>query len=179
MLSLRSPLVLGAAPGGLIIGAALWVVLSHGTPIFDRLDSIGADLEALRPPARTATAIDLSAASSKPIFALTTGPGAVSDAVVALQGISRTPTRTAALISIDGKPAGWLELGATRDGVTLDQVDGEKVVVETVTGQKEVALGAASAPAPAAQNTSAPPDASAPLAGYRLPPPPANAPPSR
>ena len=43
-----------------------------------------------------------------PLFALTTGPGAIPDVVVRLDGLSRSSTRSAALLSINGGPAEWL-----------------------------------------------------------------------
>ncbi len=176
----RALLIGYGAAGGLVLGALAWVVLGKGAAASERLDDLQGRLEALRPPALVASAsIDPATLASAPLFALTTGPGAVSEPAIALQGLAKAPGRAAALLSIDGKPADWLAEGATRDGVTVQEVRASSVLVDTVTGTKEIALGQKTGPA---TSNGAPPPApggglqSGPPAGYRLPPPPANAP---
>jgi hypothetical protein len=100
--------------------------------------------------AANADAIAAARALSSPVFALTTGPSAVSDTPVALTGIAVTGTRKAALISIGGKPADWLDLGATRDGVTVMAINAAGVTVDTATGFKTVGLSSGPASPPAA-----------------------------
>lgn len=87
-----------------------------------------------------------------PLFNLTKGAGAVTDSAVRLDGLSILPAGKAVLISIDGKPADWLELGATRDGVTLLDVKGSKAFLDTPVGFKEIGLasGPVTTAAPAA-----------------------------
>ncbi|HEX7761131.1 MAG TPA: hypothetical protein VF459_16615 [Caulobacteraceae bacterium] len=182
MLSFRAPLIGSGAAGGLVLGALLWFAVGKGAPAAARMDDLQARLDALRPPATmTPATIDPTNLASAPLFAMTTGPGAVTEPAVALQGVAKAPGRTAALLSIDGKPADWLAQGASRDGVTLQDVRAGSVLVDTVTGTKEIALGQkvgpaapASAPGPASPGAPSPP--SGPQAGYRLPPAPANAP---
>jgi hypothetical protein len=122
---------------------------------------------------------DAGELTASPVFALTVGPGAVKEPTLQLQGISITRQRTAALISIDGRPAEWLALGESRDGVTLESVQSSRVVIDTVLGAKDIALGEQVGPPPADAGAApmvaaVTPDAPPP--GVRSPPPPANAP---
>lgn len=172
-----SHLTLGAPPVGLVLGAAAWLVFSHGASATQKIGELRSEVEALRAtaPPTTSAANGLLAAAS-PIFALTTGPGAVPDIPVQLFGVAKTPDHSSALMAINNKPAGWLELGETRDDITLDEVQADKIVVDTPTGSKEVTLGAkpaASAPSPSPTTSSM---TSPAPSGYRLPPPPASAP---
>lgn len=150
MPDLRRTALLIAAPVGLGLGGLAWVVFLSGRAEAHRLDAVEAALQSAPRAQRSAAVASPPIAQilNAPLFALTTGPGAVAEAVVRLEGLSRAGGRQAALLSIDGKPAQWLELGATRDGVTLSQVMGSKVVVDTVTGLKEVPLGGQSSPQP-------------------------------
>lgn len=179
MLDLRSPLIVGAGPAGLALAAVTWFLLGGGHAMTTDLDGLDAKLAAIKPRAAhvSTASSDLSAhLASTPLFALTTGPGAVAETTVQLQGLAITPVRKAALISIGGKPSDWLELGATRDGVTLMAMQSSKVTVDTATGFKDVALwdGASSAtPTTNAHISSAPGRIPA---GTHLPPPPASAP---
>jgi hypothetical protein len=96
-------------------------------------------LAAAKPPVLNADTTDeLVRAASAPLFGLTGGPG--SDVQLRLDGLAITPGSKAALISINGKPADWLDLGATRDGVTLLDVQPLKVTLDTATGFKEVTI---------------------------------------
>ena len=174
-----SPLILGAAPAGLALGALAWLSLAHGAAAHARINAPQTRADAISAPPDPPLQLTAGAsAASAPIFALTTGPGAVTQTQVELLGIARMPSQTSALIAINGKPAQWLTLGETRDDVTLDDVQADKVTVDTPTGSMDVVLGAK----PAAPNgtpnptTSAAPTTSAPPPGFHLPPPPASAP---
>ena len=163
--------VIGGA--GLGLGGLLWL-LAGSSPAQARLEADQSRLQALRPRSDPSTSADASAADvlAHPLFSLTTGPGAVADVDVRLEGLARSPRRSAALLAIGSAPAQWLALGETRAGVTLEEVDASKAVVTTALGRKEVVLGANGArPTPAGPQ----PETEAP-AGFRLPPPPANAP---
>lgn len=178
MFSLRTPLIGAGSAGGLFLGAVAWLTLGRGGPAAERLEDLQNRLEAIKAPAVVAAAVDPSNLSSSPVFAMTTGPGAVTEPTLALQGLSKTPSHSAALIAIDGKPADWLAEGASRDGVTVLEVRTRSVMVDTVTGSKEISLGQKSGPAngSAATATSAAPQPAGPPVGYRMPPPPADAP---
>lgn len=157
----------------------VWFLLGGGHAMTADLDGLDAKLAALKPkPSRvSASSTDLSARlASTPLFALTTGPGAVAETAVQLQGLAITPVRKAALISIGGKPSDWLELGATRDGVTLMAIQSSKVTVDTATGFKDVGLWDGAASAPAATNARVSSTSDRIPAGTHLPPPPASAP---
>lgn len=133
-----------AAAGGLALGALGWMVFAGHGPAAKPLGAAEARLEAVRAeaPRPIGARLDRTAQiAATPLFTLTTGPGAVAEAPIRLDGLSQSGGRSAALVSIDGKPAEWLELGATRDGVTLRQVLGSKIVVDTATGFREIALG--------------------------------------
>ena len=182
MLDLRSPLILGAVPAGLAMGAAAWLLVGGGAfaagqiaPYEQRFAKMSFAGGSIRRPASDSLSQTLSA----PIFALTTGHGAVADVTIRLDGVARSPRHTAALISIGGKPADWLELGQTRDEVTLQEVRPSSIVVDTPIGFKTIDLGdtTTSAQASGADRPSGQPGAPAGApSGYRMPPPPASAP---
>ena len=166
-------LLLAAIPAGLLLGAALWILFGGSSSAEDRIGGFEARLSAVRlsKPVRTPPDGALAEASARPLFALTTGPGAVTEEAVRLDGLARSSRGAAALLSINGGPAQWLERGGSRDGVTLSQVLDSKVVIDTALGSKDVMLTDRPAPEP---STGAAP--AGPPAGYRMPPPPASAP---
>lgn len=178
--------LLGAAtPVGLVAGAVAWFLAGGTTVRASALETVHVRLDRLRAQPqeyrqdRNASAAPLLMA---PLFALTTGPGAVREPSIRIDGISVTKRRSAVLVSIDEKPPEWVQFGETRDGVTIQNVVGSSVTVETPLGSKTIGLGdqsAASAPvggviAPVAQ---APQDRPPP--GFRSPPEPASAPATR
>jgi len=169
--------MLAAPLAGLVVGAVVWLAFAHGAAAFARVDALHTRALAIEPPAGPPPSSSGTFAADNPIFALTTGPKAVAEAVVVLTGVQRTPVHSAALLSINGKAPEWIELGQTKDDVTLSDVQADKAVVDTPTGLKEVRLGdrpsgapTATAPVPVAPSaTGAPP-------GFHMPPPPASAP---
>jgi hypothetical protein len=167
----RSALAFAAAlPIGLAIGSAAW--LAAAPPLgLDVLTMQGGKLAAIGPRRLVRDNQpdgSVAQALAAPLFVVTTGPGAVADIAVKLEGLVRSPGRVAALLSINGGASEWLELGQTHQGVTLQEVAASKVVVDTAVGLKDVLLGEApSAPEPV---TGGPPP------GFRSPPPPASAP---
>ncbi len=166
---------LWAAPAGLAVGAAAWMLLGSGSHAQERLQDDQIRVQATQLAVlRSSPASDLAAqATAHPLFALTTGPGAVADILVRLDGIARSSSRAAALIAINGGEADWLDRGKSRGGVTLEDVQPSKVVLETALGRREVELGD---PAPAPQQGAAMAPGSGVPPGVRLPPPPASAP---
>jgi len=154
LFDIRASLAPLAAPAGLVLAFGLWLALGGHSPADDQMAGVGARLDNVRPVVNRAAAnADVAAAAralASPVFALTTGPGAVPDTPVALTGIAVTGTRKAALISIGGKPADWLDLGATRDGVTVMTINAAGVTVDTATGFKTVGLSSGPASSPAA-----------------------------
>lgn len=175
-----------ATPLGLATGLAAWLLAGGLSVRANALDEVHARLSHLRAPAPLAArSSDAGAAAllGAPLFALTTGPGAVREPSIRIDGVSITRRRMAALVSIDAKPAEWLQVGESREGVTLQAVTVSSATLETALGVKTLSLGdqsAASSPLPGAPGAAvaagaqdqAPP-------GFRSPPEPASAPMSR
>ena len=166
-----------ALAAGLAAGAAAWAVLGSGAADQQRLAADQAELGKLKAPGRPPSILGalVADAIAHPIFTLTTGPGAQTEPVIRVSGLSRTPVHRAALVSVNGGNAEWLDVGETSAGVTLLDVDGSKAVVETAFGRKEVDVGA---PGPSPSPPGAPlalhPADPVP-AGSHLPPAPASA----
>lgn len=178
MRAIRSPLILGAVPAGLILGAVTWMSFSAGKPLLAQLQAVEADFNALDLRSRAATGPDpMFDVIAFPLFAAAARDSASPEPSVRLEGVAITPSRKAALISINSGPAEWMVLGASKDGVSVRQVDPSKVVVDTPSGTHDITLGESSAP-PAAQGmVGAAPNAPATsVSGFRLPSPPASAP---
>jgi hypothetical protein len=172
----RTQLIGGGALAGLVLAAAVWLVFRLSGAVIAPIGDLQVRLAANRPPAAPVVVPNGAAARAvaAPLFALTTGPGAVSDVAVRLDGLAISPHGQSALVSINNQRAQWLALGATRDGVTLTEVHPSKVVLDTAIGFKEVAVGHQAAPA-----APAPPSSKAIPPRTRLLPPPASAPGSR
>lgn len=179
-------LISWALPIGLATGLAAWLLAGGASASFEKLDGVDAELAALHPPMRPRPVTFSSGGEllTAPLFALTTGPGAVREPAIRLDGLSLSRRRMAALVSIDGRSAAWLKAGETADGVTLQTVTASSATFETAVGVRTLNLGdqaAASAPAAggaAPTPTSTPSAASAdqPPPGLRRPPEPASAP---
>lgn len=186
---LRVNLVLGAVPVGLATGLLAWIAAGGGSALPDRLRPAEARLAALasRPTGGSATVSFVPVASliSNPLLLMTVGAGAVSEPAVRLEGVSVSRRRAAALVSIGDNAAEWMVVGETRGGVTIREVSASRIVVETLLGDRDVALGeriggssvpptgatpASQGPSPASQGAETIPP------GFRSPPPPASAP---
>ncbi|HEX3365607.1 hypothetical protein [Phenylobacterium sp.] len=174
-----------AAPAGLATGLAAWMLAGGASAGLDKLDGVETRLMALKPPAARRAANEIGTADllATPLFALTTGPGAIREPSIRLDGVSVSRRRLAALVSIDGKPALWLTAGQSSDGVTLEGVSSSAATFETAVGTKTLNLGEQSAastpdphaaPAPAATPGPSGPDQMPP--GRHGPPEPASAP---
>jgi len=155
----RSPVIAWAVPTGLVLAALAWFAFGgfiYG-PDISRLEVwVHAPAPAIRALQPIDPAVDVTRIVAAPVFSLTTGPGAVTEPVIQLQGLAVTPKGRAALLSVDGKPANWYELGATRDGVTVIEVQSNHVTVDTAARLRDVGLfdkpvtgAAGSGPAPA------------------------------
>lgn len=175
MLDRRASVMAVVPPAGLALGLALWLVFGRASTA-DAVEALQARLNAL--PLNTAGAAagvgSIGEAIAKPLFALTTGPGAVAEIPVRLQGIARSPYRRAALLAIAGQPAAWVEEGTSVNGVILQEVSGAKVVIDTPLGLREVKLGEAIGPESSPAGAASEPQEIPP--GYRSPPQPASAP---
>jgi hypothetical protein len=187
----RSPIILLAVPAGLAAGALAWFAAGGASASATRLDPLRSAISIVRrshAQAVNSPLVDIGDLSSLPLLLLTTGPGAVPEPAVRLDGLVRTRARKAALLSVNDGPAEWLALGETRDGVSLQDVLGNHVQVETPYGLQIVAVGERSGPSgsgapPAAATPAAAPPPPDPHAatdkvppGFHAPPPPASAP---
>jgi len=154
LLDLKSPLILGAAPAGLAVACAGWLLLAGGGPGAKPLDAAEARLARLPPAVRSAATAPTATASGvgAELFTITAPPP------VRLDGVSRTRRRAAALLAFGSHPAQWVSLGATIEGVTLVEVADARVTLETVVGRQELGLGESTSGAPAEPATSATPD---------------------
>jgi hypothetical protein len=105
--------------------------------------------------------------------------------------VVRTRRRQAALVAINDAPADWLTVGETRDGVTLQAIEGSRIVVDTLLGPVPIQVGetvggappaSTSGPSTAASANPPPPAGVSPTIldktppGFRVPPAPASAP---
>jgi hypothetical protein len=166
-----------SAPVGLATGLLAWFVAGGAQATLGKVAPVEAAVAELRIPRPAVVAQDYVSIAdliAAPLFAPASGPGAVADSLIRLDGISLSRQRTAALISINNAPAEWLRPGETRGDITLQQVAASRVVVDTPFGTKEIGLGQSSGaiqPPPAVPDTTP--------AGFRSPPPPASAPGSK
>ena len=146
----RRLIILGAAaPIGLLVASVVWV--ASGGPnaaamsIKDLEAELGSSPKGLVTQ-RAPTGVMAGSLATKPLFVLTTGPGALSEPRLRLIGVAVTPRGRTALISIDGALAEWVGVGQTKAGLTLTSVASAGVEVETALGPKTVLFGD---PAPA------------------------------
>jgi hypothetical protein len=144
-------------------------------PVTNPLQAVEGKLNALDTHARGARAPGPDAAAqaiAAPLFATSSLTPSAPEVAVKVLGIARTPSGSAALLSINNGPADWLAVGASKDGVTLQEVTASAAIIDTPGGTRTVPLGETSTPSPAAPATPQP----APATGVRMPPAPASAP---
>lgn len=178
----RLTLIGAAIPVGLITALFAWLLADGLSVRAATLDTTHQRLLRLKAPVPTSLAgadAGATALLGSPLFALTTGPGAVREPSIRLDGVSVTRRRLAALVSVDGKTAEWLTVGETREGVSLQSISASNATFETALGVKTLNLGeqsAASAPAPGAAASVAAVVQDQVPPGFRSPPEPASAP---
>jgi hypothetical protein len=175
----RLKLILAGLALGGATGLGAWFAAGGASAQADRLEPVAEKLQATRPPRFSdpaAIPVDVTELASAPLFPLSVGPGAVQDPIIQLEGVSLTPTHRAALVVIDAQPAEWVQAGETRASVKVLSVERSAVVLDTLLGVRRVELGALPPQSAPAGPVVAPARAEAVPRGYRLPPPPANAP---
>ena len=179
MLDLRAPLIPACAAVGVVLGATAWLVAGRMdvlAPLQTRLDALA--------PARKADSVSqgLPILNGSPLFALSAGPGAVSDPPVAVLGLSRMPGRSAVLLAIGSKPPAWMAQGESSDGVIVREIEGGRAVLDLPLGLRTLRVGENAGAALPSGIAGAAPGALPPFApdgpppGFRSPPPPASAP---
>lgn len=134
MLDLRSPLILAAAPVGLLLAAAGWLATGGGGHVIAPIEQEEARLAAIPRSSQARSNPDVVALTQS----LFTKPVEVS---VRLDGLARSPGRAAALLTLNGGPSQWIAVGATTGGVTLLQIGSSRAVVDTGDGPVELVLG--------------------------------------
>lgn len=140
----RLILFTAAAPAGLAVGLTAWLLAGAAGAGLSELADLEGRVQALKAPAQQGDRRRASASqalANTPLLLVTSGPGAVQAPAVRVDGVSVTRRRVAALLSIGGAPSQWMSVGEERDGVTLQAVFGSSVMIETVLGPMEVALG--------------------------------------
>lgn len=165
-------LILCGLPVGLILGVAAWMSTGRAGATSEALEQAASALQAMpKGGARRQTASIAPPSLTAPLFAQPEGAALPVETSVVLQGLSRTPRRQSALLAIGARPAEWLTVGETREGVTLDSVGPGGVTITTPSGTRDLGFGPAntSNQAPASIDPMPPP-------GVRSPPPPASAP---
>ena len=157
---------------GLLVGCGSWGVAggkNAGSAVADIDARLTAVHTRVRGPA-SAQSEALSQALASPLFVVSAGQVELKEVGIRLQGIVKTPRRTAALLSIDGGSAEWWVPGQERGGVVLEHVSTGGIQVSTPLGVREINLGQQ----PISSSTTAPSDGPPP--GFKSPPPPASAP---
>ena len=133
--------ILAAAPA---VASLIWLAGGLMLPAQDTSQELNDRLSVAQPsPARRPgplIAPDLSTLLSRPLFAPTpASPGGQVE--LHLQGLAQNGGRSAALIAIGDRPAVWVAVGETRDGVTLRRVADGGALVETISGDHSLKLG--------------------------------------
>jgi hypothetical protein len=148
----RLPLL--ALAGAVALAGGGWLVLGlslSSPPMLAALETASWPTALSRAPIVPAP----RSAPGSALFVTTTGPNATTEIKVTLHGLVRDPHGVEALVQIGDETPGWLQLGQTRNSVTLISVDADTVTVDTPLGFRTVELG----------KTSAPPNASATSGG--------------
>jgi len=154
---MRTPLVVLAV--GCLLGCAGWIAAG-------RLDRPRSPDPAATTPPQPARLVSISDAVSMPIFSVPAGQPVAAPSLqtppptssLRLLGVSMTPRRRAAFLSIGGPPF-WLSVGQSKEGVTLSRLGRDSVEVQVGGTTHRLALFKAPAgphlPAPAAPGESA------------------------
>ncbi len=159
---LKLALVSGCAVA--VAGALLTLVVDPTKGLQDRLDNLPSPHGLALPMSRTVP-IDVAGLVDKPIFVMTTGPGAYKDKTLQLFGLAISPGRKAALVSVDGASAVWMALGDTAGDIRLADVGTNGASFDTPVGPRTVGLsdtppakaGAAGAASAASSSSSSQP----------------------
>ena len=178
-------MIFAGIPLGLTLGAAAWAIAGGPQRADQAMARVAADTpvvgRAVQLPVKTGGLL-ARLETAPALFVLLSGPGAVSDPVIRLDGIAKSANRSAALISINGGPAVWLSVGEARDGVTLEAVGVSAITLDLPSGAKELRLGDGANIATNAQGqipgalAMPPPSDFGSTSGFRQPLPPASAP---
>jgi hypothetical protein len=124
-----------------MIGILLLVLINPTAADARRLDAVAQQMDSLPkttpPPTRLAVA-DTAQLMQQPIFTMSVGANAYKDKAVKLFGVSVTPNRRAALVSIDGQEPVWMSVGEAEGDLILLDVGGAGVRFDTPVGPRTV-----------------------------------------
>ena len=144
------PALIGGA-GVATAATLLFLGLDPTAGANDRLNAIDPVLSrAPMADAGKSARVDVARMASAPLFVMTTGAAAYKEKTFQLYGVSISPKRRAALVSIDGAPATWITVGDVSGDVRLADIGTNGASFETPVGTRTVTL---SDPPPAAGET--------------------------
>ena len=142
------PRLIWALPAaGLAAGSAVWLAANAAAPQPPVLADVTTRLTQSATMSKRAGALGPSTTSyvttllAHPVLQVAAGEGG-ADPKLQLEGIALTSSRRAALLAIGSAPAVWLQLDESRAGVTLRRVERQTVVVESLSGEHSLTLGA-------------------------------------
>lgn len=162
---MKTALVGGCAVA--VAGALFSLVIDPTKGLQDRLDALP-QAHGLNLPVSQKSQIDVAGLAAKPIFVMTTGPGAYKDKALQLFGVAISPGRKAALVSVDGAAPVWMAVGEQAGDIRLADVGTNGASFDTPIGPRTVGLNDAAPGRPGAPG--APGQASAPMPSSPQPP---------
>ena len=142
MLDRRAVVIPASLFAGVALATLLWLLTGNGAD--RRLAEAQAGLSPDLAHAQHASSVDLgvlSALLAKPLFPTAATTGATADAAIVVQGLARSPSRVAALVSFGGGEPQWLTLGQSAGEITLVDVGSDNALFDTPQGLKRVTLG--------------------------------------
>lgn len=144
---MKAALVGGCAVA--VAGALFSLLVDPTKGLQDRLDALpqahGLDLPMAKKPQ-----VDVAGLAAKPIFIMTTGPGAYKDKNLQLFGLAISPGRKAALVSVDGAAPVWMAVGDAAGDIRLSDVGTNGASFDTPIGPRRVGLNDAAPSKPGA-----------------------------
>ncbi len=122
-----------------VAGALLTLAVDPTKGLQDRLDNLPS-VHGLSLPLSRPAQVDVAGLTDKPIFVMTTGPGAYKDKTLQLFGLAISPGRKAVLVSVDGAPAAWMAVGDSAGDIRLADVGTNGASFDTPVGPRTVGL---------------------------------------
>ena len=149
-------LILAAGAGTAVAGLLFLAVADPTHGDMQRLDGVSAVARKAPRLSSLATTVsyaeEMAVLTQRPIFAMSTGAGAYAEKTFQLFGVSISPNRKAALVSVNGAPAVWFRAGELNGDVQLIDVDAAHARFDTPLGERSVGINDP-APAPVAAST--------------------------
>ncbi len=136
-----------------VAGAMAFLVIDPTKGLQSRLDDLP-QAHGLALPVSKKPQLDIAGLVERPIFVMTTGPGAYKDKTLQLFGLAISPGRKAALVSVDGAAATWMAVGDAAGDLRLVDVGTNGARFDTPIGPRTVGLNDAAPAKPAAAGTS-------------------------